>query len=308
MAGITSTTAGVRGVGSGGPGSGHGARDGARLPWRRRPVGRWLNGTNLAALLVAAFVALPLYWLVVSSFKGTKEVATAHLVPDHPTTANYRSAFSNYGFGTYIENSAIVAVVTTVLVLGLGTFAGYALGRLPMRGRAGIMTTLLMISLFPTVALVAPLYLLLRDVHWLNSYQGLIISYTALTLPFAIWILRNYFLSIPKEMEEVAWMDGASPVRTVFSVILPQSLPGLFTAGIFTFVAAWTEFLVALSVNSENRYRTIPVGIALFGGQFTTPYGTIFAASAVAMLPIALLVLVFRKAVVSGLTSGAVKG
>ncbi len=280
----------------------------APLPWRMRPAARWLSGTNLAALLVALFVALPLYWLVATSFKSTKDVAGAQVVPLHPTTANYHTAFTTYSFGTYIGNSAIVAVCTTVLVLSLGTFAGYALGRLPMRGRTGIMTVLLMISLFPTVALVAPLYILLRDVGWLNSYQGLIVSYAALTLPFAVWILRNYFLSIPKEMEEVAWMDGASPVRTVLSVILPQSLPGLFTAGVFTFVAAWTEFLIALSVDNEDRYRTIPVGIALFGGQYTVPYGTIFAASAVAMLPIALLVLTFRKAVVSGLTAGAVKG
>ncbi|QMU77899.1 carbohydrate ABC transporter permease [Streptacidiphilus sp. PB12-B1b] len=280
----------------------------ARTPWRLRPAARVLNFTNLAALVIAAFVALPLYWLVATSFKPGSEVTSASAVPQHPSLSNYNSAFSTYGFATYIENSAIVAVCTTVLVLGLGTLAGYALARLPMRGRHGIMTALLMISLFPTVALVAPLYLLLRDIGWLNSYQGLILAYTALTLPFAIWILRNYFLNIPREMEEVAWMDGASPLRTVFSVILPQALPGLFTAGVFTFVAAWTEFLVALSVNSDDRYRTVPVGIALFGGQFTTPYGTIFAASAVAMLPIALLVLIFRRAVVSGLTSGAVKG
>jgi len=280
----------------------------APLPWRLRPAARWINLTNLGALLVALFVALPLYWLVATSFKGGNEIATAHLVPHQPTLSNYSDAFSSYGFATYIENSAIVAVATTAIVLSLGTLAGYALGRLAVRGRTGIMVALLMISLFPTVALVAPLYMLMRDIGWLNSYQGLILAYTALTLPFAIWILRNYFLAIPKEMEEVAWMDGASPLRTVWSVILPQARPGLFTAGVFTFVAAWTEFLVALSLDSADRYRTIPVGIALFGGQYTTPYGTIFAASAVAMLPIALLVLIFRKAVVSGLTAGAVKG
>ena len=269
---------------------------------------RHLNATNAAAVLIALFVALPLYWLIASSFKGQGDITSASVLPPHPSTANYHSAFSTYSFATYITNSAIVAVATTVLVLALGTFAGYALGRLPLRGKTTVMTALLMISLFPTIAVVAPLYLLMRDIGWLNSYQGLILAYTALMLPFAIWILRNYFLGIPKEMEEVARIDGASPIRTVISVILPQALPGLFTAGVFTFVAAWTEFIVALSLNNEDRYRTIPVGIALFGGQFTTPYGTIFAASAVAMLPIALLVLVFRRAVVSGLTSGAVKG
>jgi multiple sugar transport system permease protein len=265
-------------------------------------------GTNIAALVIAAFVALPLYWMVASSFKGQADITSAAAVPPHPTTANYGNAFSNYNFGTYLMNSAIVAVATTAIVLALGTFAGYALARLPMRGKTAIMTALLMISLFPTIAVVAPLYLLLRDIGWLNSYQGLVLSYTALMLPFAIWILRNFFLGIPKAMEESARVDGAGPVRTVLQVILPQALPGLFTAGVFTFVAAWTEFIIALTLNNSDRYRTVAVGIALFGGQYTTPYGTIFAASAVAMLPIAILVLVFRRAVVSGLTAGAVKG
>jgi multiple sugar transport system permease protein len=265
-------------------------------------------GTNIAAIAIAAFVALPLYWMVASSFKGQADITSSAALPPHPTTANYGNAFSNYNFGTYLMNSAIVAVATTAIVLALGTFAGYALARLPMRGKTAIMTALLMISLFPTIAVVAPLYLLLRDIGWLNSYQGLVLSYTALMLPFAIWILRNFFLGIPKAMEESARVDGAGPVRTVLQVILPQALPGLFTAGVFTFVAAWTEFIIALTLNNSDRYRTVAVGIALFGGQYTTPYGTIFAASAVAMLPIAILVLVFRRAVVSGLTAGAVKG
>ena len=152
------------------------------------------------------------------------------------------------------------------------------------------------------------LYALLRDIGWLNSYQALIIPYTAFYLPFAIWILRNYFLAIPHEMEESARIDGANPLRTIWSVILPQAWPGLFTAGIFTFTACWTEFLMALSFNVANDYRTIPVGVALFGSQFTIPYGTLFAASVVAVVPIAILVLIFRRSVVSGLTAGAVKG
>jgi multiple sugar transport system permease protein len=278
----------------------------------RRSLGprRLFTGTHLAALLVALFTAAPLYWMVAGSLKSSRELGAVPptLWPHKPTMNNYSDAFSHYGFATYLENSALVSVVSTVLVLVLGTFAGYALGRLPVRGKSNIMVVLLMISLFPTVAVAAPLYLLLRDIGWLNSYQGLVLAYTAFNLPFAIWILRNYFLSIPKEMEEVAWMDGASPLRTVFSVILPQAKPGLFTAGIFTFVSCWTEFLLALTLNNSDRYRTIAVGIALFNGQFTIPYGDIFAAAIVSMLPVAILVLVFRRAVVSGLTAGAVKG
>ena len=205
-------------------------------------------------------------------------------------------------------NSVIVAVVATALVLVLGTLAGYAMGRLPMRGKFTTLVILLMISVFPEIAVVSPLYLLLRNLGWLNSYQALILPYTAFFLPFAIWILRNYFLAIPHEMEESARIDGASPIRTLWSVILPQAWPGLFTAGIFTFTACWTEFLMALTFNSANNFRTIPVGVALFGGQFITPYGIIFAASVVAVVPIGILVFIFRRSVVSGLTAGAVKG
>ncbi|ONK14837.1 carbohydrate ABC transporter permease [Streptomyces sp. MP131-18] len=269
-----------------------------------------LTWTHLAALLIAAFVAAPLYWMAASSLKGPEEIGAnpPDLWPPNATFENYRQAFVDNNFGTYLVNSVLVSVVATTLVLSLSAFAGYALARLPLRGKAPIMVALLMISLFPTIALAAPLFLLMRDIGWLNSYQGLILVYTALNVPFAVWILRNFFLGIPKEMEEVAWVDGASPVRTVLSVILPQARPGMFTAAIFTFTACWTEFLIALTLNTADRFRTMPVGLALFGSQFTVPYGTIFAAATVSVLPIALLVLVFRRAVVSGLTAGAVKG
>ncbi|WP_366525214.1 carbohydrate ABC transporter permease [Ferrimicrobium sp.] len=201
-----------------------------------------------------------------------------------------------------------MSILATLLVLAIGSLAGYALARLPIRGKTAIMMILLMISLFPEIAVVSPLYLLMHDLGWIDSYQVLIIPYTAFNLPFAIWIMRNYFLGIPREMEESARVDGASPLRTYWSIILPQALPGIFTAGIFTFTACWTEFLMALTFDNSNSFRTIPVGIALFGSPDVIPYGTIFAASVVAVVPIGILVFVFRRFVVSGLTSGAVKG
>jgi multiple sugar transport system permease protein len=279
---------------------------------RRRSRHGWhrvVNGVNAATLLVVLFTALPLYWLIASAFKTPANVGASppQYFPHPLSTANFSVAFSQYTFGRYILNSIIVAVVATALVLVLGSLAGYALGRLPMRGKFTVLVLLLMISVFPEIAVVVPLYVLLRDLSWLNSYQALIIPYTAFYLPFAIWILRNYFLAIPHEMEESARIDGASPIRILWSVIVPQAWPGLFTAGIFTFTSCWTEFLMALSFNTNNSFRTIPVGIALFGSQFTVPYGTIFAASVVAVVPIAILVLMFRRAVVSGLTAGAVK-
>jgi multiple sugar transport system permease protein len=280
-------------------------RNRQRHGWRRV-----FNGVNLSAFLVFLFIILPLYWMIASAFKTPANVGASppQYFPHPLSVQNFNVAFSQNTFGRYIVNSAVVAVVATALVLVLGTLAGYAMGRLPMRGTLVILVILLMISVFPEIAVVVPLYALLRDIGWLNSYQALIIPYTAFYLPFAIWILRNYFLAIPHEMEESARIDGANPLRTIWSIIIPQVWPGLFTAAIFTFTACWTEFLMALSFNVNNDYRTIPVGVALFGSQFTVPYGTLFAASVVAVVPIGILVFIFRRSVVSGLTAGAVKG
>jgi multiple sugar transport system permease protein len=271
---------------------------------------RYINGINISAFFVVLFVGLPLYWLIASSFKTPANLGNSppQFFPNPVSVGNYTDAFKNNDFGQYFINSLIVTLIATALVLILGTMAGYALGRLPMRGKFTLMVTLLIISVFPAIAVIAPLYLVLRNLGWLNSYQGLIIPYTAFNLPFAIWILRNYMLGIPKEMEETGRIDGAGPFRTLWTIILPMALPGIFTAGIFCFTACWTEFLMALTFNSANQYRTIPVGIAEFGTVFTVPYGTIFAASVVAVVPIGILVFIFRKFVISGLTSGAVKG
>jgi multiple sugar transport system permease protein len=269
---------------------------------------RYINGVTISTFVTVIFILVPLYWLIVSSFKAPNDVGSPRLFPSPLSGANYSNAFVGYDFGIYFRNSLVVTLAATALVLILGTLAGYALGRLPMRGKFSTLVILLMISVFPEVAVIAPLYLLERDLHLLNSYPALILPYTAFFLPFAIWILRNYMLGIPKEMEETGRIDGAGPLRTVWSIILPQALPGLFTAGIFTFTACWTEFLMALTFDNSNNFRTIPVGIADFGGNFEVPYGTIFAASVVAVVPIGILVFVFRKFVISGLTSGAVKG
>jgi multiple sugar transport system permease protein len=276
----------------------------------RKRVGwhRYINGVVISTIVTALFILLPLYWLIASSFKAPNDVGTTQLFPNPISGANYSNAFVGYDFGIYFRNSLIVTLIATALVLFLGTLAGYALGRLPMRGKFTTLVILLMISVFPEVAVIAPLFLLMKEIGWLDSYQALILPYTAFNLPFAIWILRNYMLGIPKEMEETGRIDGAGALRTVWTIILPQALPGLFTAGIFCFTACWTEFLMALTFNDSNNFRTIPVGIADFGGNFQVPYGTIFAASVVAVVPIGILVFVFRKFVISGLTSGAVKG
>ena len=255
-------------------------------------------------------ILLPFYWMVVTSFKPDLSLGAypPSLFPHHFTLQHYHDAFVNDNFGIYIRNSVVVACTTTVIVLPFASMAGFAIARLPIRGKVTMLISLLIISMFPAISVVSPLYMLLRQVGWLNSYQALIIPYTAFNLPFAIWIMRNYFLQIPKALYEAAKIDGASVFQTYARIFVPLTTPGMFTAAVFTFVAAWTEFFMALTFNSSDSMRTIPVGIALFSGQFSVPYGTIFAGSVVAILPIVILTIVFRKWIVSGLTQGAVKG
>lgn len=280
---------------------------------RRTPatgIRRWLNAVNLGGLLIALLATLPLYWMVAASLKSPTEISRfpPTAVPHAPDLHNYIDAFQRNGIGRYLLNSVITASASTVLVLTLAFLAGYALARLGLRGSAPIMTVLLMLSVFPPIAMVVPLFLMERQFDLLNSYAGLIIPYVALNLPFAIWILRNYLTGIPRELEESATVDGAGPLRTALTVILPLARPGLFTAGVFAFTATWAEFLLALTFNGDPAHRTVPVGIALFTSQFMVPYGVIFAGATVATVPIAVLVLIFRRSIVSGMTTGAVKG
>lgn len=261
-------------------------------------------------VLFLLLILAPFYWMFVTSFKPSVDLPAypPSLFPHHWTLGNYADAFGKYGFGRYILNSVIVAVISTFLVLIFSSLAGFTIAQLPVRGKVPTMVGLLVISMFPPIAIISPLYTFLHALNWLNTYQALIIPYTAFNLPFSIWIMRNYFLQVPKALMEAAKVDGASAFATFWRIYLPLTTPGLFTAAVFTFVATWTEFFMALVFNSSDTMRTIPVGIALFSGQYTVPYGDIFAGSVVSIVPIVILVIIFRKWIVSGLTAGAVKG
>ncbi|KIL42500.1 sugar ABC transporter permease [Gordoniibacillus kamchatkensis] len=272
---------------------------------------KWRTGLRYVILILfLGIILLPMIWMVITSFKPDLELGLypPSLVPQSWTGDHYMEAFQKYNFGIYIRNSVIISVISTTLVIILSSLAAFAIALLPVRGKTIIMMALLIISMFPAVAVVTPLYMLLRTLGWLNSFQALIIPYTAFNLPFAIWILRNYFAELPKDLFEAARVDGATVLQTFYQIFVPLTRPGLFTATVFTFISTWTEFFMALVFNQSKEMRTIPVGIALFNGQFYIPYGTIFAGSIVAILPIILITIVFRKWVVSGLTSGAVKG
>jgi multiple sugar transport system permease protein len=250
-------------------------------------------------------------WLIITSISPSSAMGKypPDLFPTHPTFSNYKDAFTSYSIGDFLLNSVIVDTASTALVVCLGSCAAYALARTRMRGKLSILVALLIVSTFPIVTVVAPLYAIFRALGLLDSYQALIIPYTALHLPFAIWLMRNYFITIPFEMEESGQVDGASALRIIVQLIVPQAVPGIFVAATLTFAACWQEFLLSLSFNPVPGHQTVPVGINLMTGYAgSVPYETVFAASVVALLPIVILVIGMRKWVIGGIGSGAVKG
>ncbi|MGB8001950.1 MAG: carbohydrate ABC transporter permease, partial [Anaerobacillus sp.] len=194
--------------------------------------------------------------------------------------------------------------VYTVLV---ASFAAYSIARLNFRGKSIILGVVLSVSMFPQVATISPIYIFLKNLGLTNSYLGLIIPYTTITLPLSIWLLVTFFRKIPFDLEEAAKIDGASLWQTYWKVIMPLAVPGIFTTAILAFIAAWNEFLFALTINTADKYKTVPVGIALFQGQYTIPWGEISAATVVVTVPLVIMVLIFQRRIVSGLTSGSVK-
>jgi ABC-type glycerol-3-phosphate transport system permease component len=202
----------------------------------------------------------------------------------------------------------IVAGCTTVLCLVLGAMCAYAIARLRFRGKGLVLSFVLAVSMFPQIAMLSPLYLLLRALGLINTYPGLVLPYLTFTMPLTIWLLVGFFRQLPGDLEDAARMDGAGPVRTLWEVVLPLAAPGLAATAILTFLYSWNEFLFALSFTLGPERYTVPVAIALFRGQYQVPWGQVLAASVVATVPVALIVIVAQRRIVSGLTSGAVKG
>jgi multiple sugar transport system permease protein len=215
--------------------------------------------------------------------------------------------FFDYPFLTYLKNSFIVSAITTIVSAVFASFAAYAIARLHFRGKAVILGLALSVSMFPPIATISPIYIILLHLGLTNSYIGLIIPYITITLPLSIWLLVTFFRKIPQELEESAKMDGATLMQTYWRIILPLAVPGIFTTAILAFIAAWNEFLYALTINTDQAYKTVPVGIAMFQGQYSIPWGEICAATVVVTIPLVVLVLIFQRRIVSGLTSGSVK-
>lgn len=205
-------------------------------------------------------------------------------------------------------NSLGVSAITTVTSIVIASSAAYALARLRFRGKVMIMGLILSCSMFPAIAIISPIYMTINNLGLRNTWAGLIIPYLAFAMPLSVWYLTTFFRTIPFELEEAAKIDGCTPVQALVKVIIPLAVPGTFTTAILVFIQAWNEYLFSLTINTDDNARTIPVGITMFKGEFDMPWVQNAAAIVVVTIPIALLVLILQRRIISGLTSGAVKG
>ena len=272
----------------------------------KRP-GMAVYGATVIFILLSFF---PFIWTLLSSFKTGSQLFQINppLWPQPWNWANYRAIFLEHRFYLNIINSLVVAGATTFICVVLGSLAAYGLARLRFQGKIAILGFILVVSLFPPVALVSPLFLLFEKAGLINTYLALILPYLTFALPLTVWLLTAFFRQIPLELEEAARLDGAGPLRTLWEVTLPLAAPGIFTTAILTFIYCWNEFLFALAFTTNDASRTIPVAIVMFSGYHTVPWGQILAAVTVVTLPVAALVLVLQRRIISGLTAGAVKG
>jgi trehalose/maltose transport system permease protein len=270
-----------------------------------RKIGFWF----LVAAIVA-YAVFPFYYAILSSMKTGSALFRIDYWPESFDLSNYVAVFREQPFARNILNSILVAVAVVAISLFLGVTAAYALGRVHFRGRGALLMTILAVSMFPQVAVLSGMFELIRGMGLYNTLPGLVLANLILTLPFTVWVLTTFMRELPRELEEAAFVDGASPWIVVRRVFLPLMWPALVTTGLLAFIAAWNEFLFALTFTLSNEQRTVPVAIALITGasQHELPWGNIMAASVIVTLPLIVLVLVFQRKIVAGLTAGAVKG
>lgn len=272
-----------------------------------------LSGTPLRLLIGGVLLInglFPALWILFTSLKTEAELTLKPItwLPAAPTLANYVRAFTDQPLLIFLFNSFMVAILSTALTLFISVLAAYALARLNIRGRDLILSAIIAVSTFPLVTLLVPLFEIMRALGFLNTWVALILPYTVLSLPVCTLILVSFFEGIPRDLENSAMIDGCTRIGALFKVVVPLSAPGVFTAGILAFVNAWDEFLLALSFNSNPQLRTLPVGITLYQGEFAFPWPVISAALVVGIVPVAILIVIFQERVVSGLTSGGIKG
>jgi trehalose/maltose transport system permease protein len=282
-----------------------------RKPWRKR-----LARVPFYLLIAAIFVytVFPFVWAIRSSITPDGDLFSTPLqyFPAHPTLGHYREVLSSGEFQRALINSTIVAGAVTLISLALGSVASYALGRFRFRGRAFAMYLMLSMTIFPQIAILGALFTLINKFGLYNTLAALIFSDLILTLPFTVWVLTSFMAALPKDLEEAAYVDGATPLQVFYKVLLPLVAPGLVTTGLLAFITAWNEYLYALSFTQDPQHHTITVAITTFtsgkGNTFEQPWGQIMAATVVVTVPLIALTLILQRRILAGLTAGAVKG
>lgn len=273
---------------------------------------RRINTVLFWALMavIVLYSVFPFYWAIVSSLKESADLFTVEFWPANLTYDNYKNVFKEQPFGQNIVNSVVVSLCTVGLCLFLSVTAAYALGRVSFKGRGLLLLVILSVSMFPQVAVLSGMFELIHTLGIYNTRTGLVLAYMLFSLPFTVWILTTFMRELPKELEEAAIVDGATPWVIITKVFLPLLGPVFATTGLLAFIAAWNEFLFALTFTLTNDMRTVPVAISLMSGnsQHELPWGSLMAASVIVTVPLIVLVLIFQKRIVSGLTAGAVKG
>lgn len=274
-----------------------------KLPNRKRMV--WL-----AALIVAANGFFPAVWILFTSLKTESELMRLPItvLPAAPTLDNYIRVFTDQPILRFLWNSVAVATLSTILCVVVSALAAYALVRLRLPRPNLILSALLAVAMFPLISLMVPLFQVMRDVQLLNTWWALIFPYAVLSMPVCTLVLISFFQDIPRDLENAAMIDGCSRLGALWHVVIPLTAPGVFTAAILSFVNAWDEFLLALTLSPRVASRTLPVGITLYQGEFSFPWPIISAALIIAIVPICIIIAVFQERVVSGLTSGGMKG
>ena len=264
----------------------------------------------LLVAIIILFAVFPFYYAIITSFKSGTAIFSIDYLPKQVSLANYVSVLTRGNFAWNLVNSLIVSAAVVGISLLLGVTAAYALSRVRFRGRPALLLIILSVSMFPQIAVLAGLFELILGLGIYNTLISLVFSYMIFTLPFTVWVLTTFMRDLPIEIEEAAIVDGASPWVIISRVFLPMMWPALVTTGLLAFIGAWNEFLFALTFTSNNEQRTVPVAIALLSGssQFEVPWGNIMAASVIVTVPLVILVLVFQRRIVPGLTAGGVKG
>jgi multiple sugar transport system permease protein len=261
--------------------------------------------------VIVVYCLAPFYWMVVSALRRPADQFSNAPIPNPLSFKNLGAAFSpGNGFARGLLNSVIVAGTTTIITLLIGITAAYALARLNFRGKGLALSLIIATSMVPGIAVVVPMLQLFTDIHWINTYQAMIVPSLSFGLPLAIWLLTAFFKQMPFELEEAAQIDGCSPAQAFRKVILPLAAPGVFTTAILVFIFPWNDFLFANTLTSTSSARTVPATLAFFtgGSHFQDPTGQIAAAAVVVTVPIIIMVLIFQRRIVAGLTAGAVKG